>query len=72
MTDNVIDFTGTTTADLDPKKVLEGAIDSCDNGAFAITLDKDENMHVFSSMGSVSEILLLLEVSKKRLLEMVE
>lgn len=64
---NIIDFTGSTTHDLDPDKVLEeakGELDCC----VVIGWDKDDNLYGAVSIAKKAEILYLLEVLKNDLL----
>lgn len=69
MTDNVVDFTGTTFADVPVENVLDGAKKEGLDLVFVIGLHPDsDEVYSASSTGDVAEILLLLERWKHKLL----
>ena len=57
-----------TSLDIPADKVLQGALDAEIATAVVIGWDKDDNFYFASSDASIGEILLLLELAKKRLL----
>lgn len=64
---NIINFTGHTVKDIPVEDVLEGAksLISC----IVIGEDTDGNLCVASSKGNLAEIIYLLELAKKYMLE---
>lgn len=68
--DNVVKFPGETLHDLDARDVLEGVLEDAELDRVVILgWGKNGELWMSSSMAKPSEILLLLEVSKKILLE---
>jgi hypothetical protein len=57
-----------TSLDIPPDKVLQGALDEGMAAAVVIGWDKDDGFYFASSDASVGEVLVLLELAKKRLL----
>jgi hypothetical protein len=56
----VVPFTGDTTADMPPEKVLSGAIEDGIDPAIVIGLDGDGRIYVASSLGNSDTVLGLL------------
>lgn len=65
---NVVDLPVVTTLDIDPNKILNAAIDEIESGVI-IGWDKNKDFYFASSQGDLREVLLLLELAKKELLE---
>lgn len=68
MTAQILDFTGITTLDLDPDRVLAQATGKL-QGVVVLGFDKDGDFHFASSYADGGDVLWLLEVAKKKLLE---
>lgn len=67
---NVVDFFGKTTIDLDPKEMVENAMEEYDfNGVVLVGWHGDEQFTVCSSMGASTEIVYALELAKKAVLD---
>lgn len=67
---NVIDFTGKTVADLDPKEMLTNAMEDYDfTGVVLVGWHGDHDFTVCSSMGASTEIVYALELAKKAILD---
>jgi hypothetical protein len=64
----VIEANFQTSLDIPADKVLQGAVDEGLDTAVVIGWDKDDSFYFASSVGSIGETLLLLELAKKRLL----
>ena len=67
MTANVIDFTGTTTLDIDPDRILQSAIGQMDQ-VVLIGWDKDGQEYFSSSVSDGGTVLWHLERAKLKLL----
>lgn len=57
----VLDFTGGTTVDIPPNKVLKGAIEQDLASVLVIGEDKKGDLYIAGSTSNVPEILFLLE-----------
>jgi len=66
---NVVEFTGITKLDLLPERVLAKASEQEFEGVIVIGWKKDGDRYFASSYASGPEVLWLLELSKKNLLE---
>lgn len=64
---DILDFNGTTTLDLMPDKVLEGALTTKLRGVFILGETEDGEMYVASSYGDQRETLWLIEQFKHKL-----
>ena len=64
---NIVEIGGVTTLDIDPDKVLKGAINNLSE-VFVIGWDEDENLYLASSTSRSGDLLVLLELAKKDLL----
>ena len=64
----VLEFTGATKVDIPPEKVIEGASEERLKSVFIVGWDQDDNLFMASSDGSIGEILHLLEIAKRELL----
>ena len=69
MTENVIPLGGVTRLDIPTDRVLEAAKGHCSEGVIVIGWDDDGSLYFASSMADGGEVLWLLEMCKKRLLE---
>jgi hypothetical protein len=69
MTENVISLGGVTRLDIPTDRVLEAAKSHCSEGVIVIGWDDDGSLYFASSMADGGEVLWLLEMCKKRLLE---
>lgn len=67
MTADVIDFTGTTTLDIDPDRILQSAIGQMDQ-VVLIGWDKDGREYFSSSVSDGGTVLWHLERAKLKLL----
>jgi len=59
-----------TTADTDPDKMLEAAVGNLQE-ALLVGTDSEGMFYLASSTGSAADMLLFLEVAKKKVLELV-
>jgi hypothetical protein len=67
---DVLDFFGKTTIDLDPKEMIENAMEEYDfRGVVLVGWHGDDQFTVCSSMGASSEIVYALELGKKAILD---
>lgn len=71
MADNVIKFNGLTKLDIPPDRVLESAMGELTD-AVVVGWDKDGQFYFGSSVAGGPEVMWLLEVAKKKLLEVSE
>lgn len=69
MTDNVVDFTGVTTLDLDPQRVLAGALEEGLASGVVCGYTAEGEEYFASSAADGGEVLWLLERSKLKLLQ---
>jgi len=69
MTDNVIPFGGITRLDLPVQQVLEAAKSRCSGGVVILGYEDDGSHYFASSMADGGEVVWLLEMAKKLLLE---
>lgn len=65
--DKVIDFSGCTTLDIPPERVLRGA-EMADLKCVIIIGETDDELYMATSMGRNADVLYLLEQAKLRLL----
>ena len=70
--DNIVKFPGTTMFGIEPDEVLNGALDASLESAVVLGYGKDGGLYFATSIGDEAQILLLLEKSKRVLLDMVE
>ena len=68
MTAQILDFTGITALDLDPDRVLAKAQDHL-KGVVVLGYDLDGEFYAASSYADGGDMLWLLEICKKKLLE---
>ena len=68
MTAKIFDFTGITKLDLDPDRVLTQAIGKL-QGCLVLGFDQDGEFYAASSYADGGNVLWLLEMGKKRILE---
>jgi hypothetical protein len=66
--DNVVDFGGVTYLDLEPDRVFEKAIGNVDS-VVIIGFDKEGDFYFASSKADAGEVIWLMEMAKKKLLE---
>lgn len=69
MTDNVIPLGNVTRLDLPPDRVMDKAKENIGDGVVVIGWDKEGGVYFASSIADGSEVLWLMEIAKKRLLE---
>lgn len=67
--DNVIPLGNITTLDLDPHQMLKNAMPEIDGGVVLIGRDSDGDLFFASSIADGGDVLWLLEMAKKELLE---
>ena len=67
--DNILKFRGITTLDIEPDKILNGALDENLESAVVLGYGKDGGLYFATSIGDEAHVLLLLEKSKRVLLE---
>lgn len=68
MTAEIFEFTGSTKADLPPNKVISYADDLKE--CVVIGVDADDEIYVAGSSGIVAEVVYLIEMGKKYMLEL--
>ena len=68
MTDNIIDFNGITTQDIDSDKVISSALGKLDF-VFIIGYDKNGELYLASSSSDLTKNLWVLEKAKKDILD---
>jgi hypothetical protein len=68
LTAKILDFTGITSLDQDPERVLAKAAGQL-LGVVVVGYDQDGDFYFASSYADGGEVLWLLEVAKKKLLE---
>ena len=66
--DNVVEFPGQTFADLEPEKILAGAIEADLENVVVIGRDRAGNHYMASSSGRCPDILWLLKIAEARVL----
>lgn len=66
---NIENFTGDTKADIEPNKVLDAAKKAKLQTVMVLGFTDDESLYFASSTGDIATALLLLEYSKKELLD---
>ena len=66
---NVVPLGATTSAELTPDKVLEAALRADLAEVIVIGYDRDGALHLASCSGDMKDVLWLIEVAKKRVLE---
>lgn len=66
----IVSLDTVTSLDLDPDRVLEAAVGEFPEGVVVIGYDSDGEFNFCSSISDGPEALWLLELAKKRLLEM--
>ncbi len=72
MTDNVVNFTGVTSLDIDPTRVLKTASDQEFDSIIIVGYTKDGEEYFASSISDGADVLWHLERAKLRLLRMVD
>lgn len=69
MSAEVVEFDGITTLDIPPARVLSKAVDAALQSCVVIGYREDGSFYFASSVADGGEVLWLMEVAKKRLLE---
>lgn len=69
MSDNVVDFTGITTLDIQPTRILAKAAGAKLKTCVVVGWDDAGELYFASSVAGGPEVIWLFEVAKKRLLE---
>ncbi len=72
MTDNVVNFTGVTSLDIDPTRVLKTASDQEFDSIIIVGYTKDGEEYFASSISDGADVLWHLERAKLRLLRMID
>ena len=72
MTDKILEFNGISYLDLPPSRLLTKAADSELESCIIIGHDKDGEFYFASSKADGGEVLWLIEVAKKKLLEQID
>lgn len=67
----LLEFTGAYFGRIPPKQILEQAVEARLNDVVVLG-ESDNGFYLAASTGELFEVLLLLEVAKKRILEMVD
>lgn len=67
--DNVIDLHTLTTLDIPPSRVWQACLDKDIPPAIAIGYDENGELYFASSVAHAGDVLLLLELAKKQLME---
>ena len=67
--ENLVDFDGITTLDIEPDKVLKGGIKAKMKVAILIGVLENDDLYFASSLGDTTKVLWLLEIAKKDLLD---
>jgi hypothetical protein len=64
--DNIVDFTGYTTLDIDPKKMLEGIVEECNySKVILMGLSEDDgDWHFHNSVADKATIVYVAELCK--------
>lgn len=68
----VVQLDVSTSLDISPAKVCEGAIEAELKSVMLMGWDKDDQLYVAASTGDLGELLLLLELAKQATLDQVE
>lgn len=71
MTDNVVDFRGVTKLDIDPDRVTSKCIGEL-NQVVVIGYDKNDDFYFASSIADGGDILWLIELAKKKLMDICD
>ena len=69
---NVIPLGGITTLDLPTERVLDGAKGHCTDGVVVMGFDDDGELYFASSIADGGSVIWLIELAKKRLLEIAD
>lgn len=72
MTDNVIEWTGITRLDLPAERILQGALAADLKSVVIIGWDSEDDFVFAASLADGGDVLWLLEMAKKKLLELGE
>ena len=72
MADNVIPLGNITKLDQPTDRVLDGCKGNCTAGVVVLGFDDDGDFYFVSSIADAGEVIWLLEMAKKRLLEVGE
>ena len=72
MSDNVIPLGNITHIDLPTERVLDQAKGHCSDGVVIVGFDDDGELYFSSSIADGGSVIWLLELAKKRLLEIAD
>lgn len=72
MVDKVLIFDGVSKLDLPAERILQAAIDAKIDTAVVIGWDKDGELYFASTKADGGDVIWLMELAKKKLLEMTE
>ena len=67
--ENIVQFPGETTQDLDPNEILKNTIDENLDRVMVLGWNEDGGLWLSSSFSKVSEMVLLIELCKKVIVE---
>jgi hypothetical protein len=68
---NVVEFNGSTTLDMPPDKVLQGAMGQLTD-VVVIGYDKDGKFYIATSTGGLGDLLLLVKLAERSILDQCE
>lgn len=69
MTDNVVEFDGITRLDIPAERILQRSIDRKLADAVVVGFDSEGDFYFNSSVADAGPVIYLLELAKKKLLE---
>jgi len=69
---NIVIFNGITSLDYEPEQILNAAIEKGLSQAVVIGYDEDGEFYFSSSLADGGDVIWLLEMAKKKLLEIVD
>lgn len=72
MSENILVFDGVSRLDLPAERVLQSAIDAKIESAVVLGYDSDGEFYFASTKADGGEVMWLMEIAKKKLLEMIE
>lgn len=67
--DNVVEFTGGTTNDLEPSLVVDAARDKKFESVLVVGITENDGFYLASSTGDAATMIFILEYAKHQLLE---
>lgn len=70
--ENILTFDGVTRLDLSAERILQAAIDAKIESAVVLGYDADGEFYFASTKADGGEVIWLMEIAKKKLLEMMD